>query len=169
MPERTAAPSVPGILLVAAGALTLARFAAIASSLDIDGTLRFLAPLVLAAALIGLALLETHNPTTKVALIVAGAGWAVLGIAAAVPELLSLALLAAQVVIIVAILVAGITALRSREYGQNTRVALLVHAIISVIYLLSAVIGLYGPIAALILVIFAVSTAAIGYYLVTRR
>ena len=169
MPERTASPSIPGILFVAAGAVALARFAAIASSLDIDGTLRFLAPLVLAAALISLAILETRNPITRTTLIIAGAGWAVLGLAAAAPELFSWALLPAQVIIIVASLAAGITALRSREYGQNARVALVIGAIVSTIYLLSAIIGLYGSVAALILVIFAVSTAAIGYYLVTRR
>lgn len=169
MPESTSTRSIPGILFVVAGALTLARFAAIASSLDVDGTLRFLAPLVLAAALISLAMMETRDQLTRVSLIVAGAGWAVIGLAAAVPALPPGLLFVAQLTIIAALLTAAIGALRTRQYTQNARVALLVGAVVSALYLLSALLGLYGSIAALILVIFAVITAAIGYYLVTRR
>ena len=169
MPSSTTNRSIPGILFVAAGAFALARFAAIASSLDVDVTLRFLGPLVLAAALITLAVVETRNPTVKAGLAAAAIGWVVFGVAVLLPEVAATLGLIAELVVIIAMIVVAIVVWRAGEYTRNARIALVINAVVTTVYLLSAFLGFYGSLAALILVIFAVSTASVGYYLVTRR
>ena len=169
MPSSTTDRSIPGVLFVAAGAFALARFAAIASSLDVDVTLRFLGPLVLAAALSALAIVETRSTTVRAGLFAAALGWVVFGVAVLLPAVAAPLGLIAELVVIVAMGVVAITVWRTGEYTRKVRIALVINAVVTTIYLLSALLGFYGSLAALILVIFAVSTAVVGYYLVTRR
>jgi len=161
--------SLTGIILIIAGALLLLAF--ILPLLGIAVTwLGGLGYLAIAAALIIFAVGGVNSTLTKVLLIAAGIGWALLGLAAFGLALPGILLTIAALVAGVGTVVAAILLYVGKEVRNTPAILFIITAVLGLLVLLPAfgVAALTGTLYTVIQVAFAIGLIITGY-LFTRK
>ena len=169
--STTAAPrSASGIaFLVAGGAILLAIVSFVTAFLPANDWLYLVAFVAITVGLVLLALRDLHNGTARTAALFAALGWAILVVARLVPGLPGLVDSSAQLVILVASVVVAIVVGVVKDLPQRSRFALIASSAIAALYMLSALFGWFGSLAALTTILLGVTLLVHGYFRTTHQ